>query len=69
MPILVSPIVFIPLLTLTSELGAGGAFTRARLMAYLVAFQNGFFWKQLFEQRRQTAVMVHERNSEGLAGV
>ena len=69
MPMLVSPIVFIPLLTLTSELGAGGAFTRARLMAYLVAFQNGFFWKQLFEQRRQTAVLGGERNSERLAGV
>src|SRR6187397_892295 len=42
MPIFASPIVFIPLLTLTSELGGGGAFTRARLMVYLVAFQNGF---------------------------
>lgn len=59
MPIFASPIVFIPLLTLTSELGAGGgAFTRARLMVYLVAFQNGFFWKQLFEQRRQTVTSV-----------
>jgi hypothetical protein len=39
-------------------------------MAYLVAFQNGFFWKQLFEQRRESAVIAgHERNSEGLAGV
>ena len=69
MPILVSPIVFIPLLTLTSELGAGGAFTRARLMAYLVAFQNGFFWKQLFEQRRQSVAVGHERNSQALGGV
>jgi hypothetical protein len=69
MPILVSPIVFIPLLTLTSELGAGGAFTRARLMAYLVAFQNGFFWKQLFEQRRQSVAVGHERNSAALGGV
>jgi hypothetical protein len=59
MPIFASPIVFIPLLTLTSELGAGGgAFTRARLMVYLVAFQNGFFWKQLFEQRRQSVTSV-----------
>ena len=59
MPIFASPIVFIPLLTLTSELGAGGgAFTRARLMVYLVAFQNGFFWKQLFEQRRQSITSV-----------
>jgi hypothetical protein len=53
MPIFASPIVFIPLLTLTSELGAGGAFTRARVMVYLVAFQNGFFWKIFFEQRQK----------------
>ena len=52
MPIFASPIVFIPLLTLTSEVAMGGAFTRAKLMVYLVAFQNGFFWKGFFEQRR-----------------
>jgi lysylphosphatidylglycerol synthetase-like protein (DUF2156 family) len=54
MPIFASPIVFIPLLTLTSEV-AGGAFTRPKLMVYLVAFQNGFFWKSFFEQRRAEA--------------
>ena len=53
LPILASPIVFIPLLTLTSEIGGGGAFTRAKLMVYLVAFQNGFFWKTFFEQQRK----------------
>jgi hypothetical protein len=53
MPIFASPIVFIPLLTLTSELGGGGAFTRAKLMVYLVAFQNGFFWRTFFEQRQK----------------
>lgn len=51
MPIFASPIVFIPLLTLTSEVAVGGAFTRPKLMVYLVAFQNGFFWKSFFEQR------------------
>lgn len=62
LPVFASPIVFIPLLTLTSELGTGGAFSRARLMVYLVAFQNGFFWKQLFEQRRQivTTTVQHQ---------
>jgi len=55
MPIFASPIVFIPLLTLTSEVAMGGAFTRAKLMVYLVAFQNGFFWKSFFEQRRGEA--------------
>jgi hypothetical protein len=55
MPIFASPIVFIPLLTLTSEVAMGGAFTRPKLMVYLVAFQNGFFWKSFFEQRRAEA--------------
>jgi hypothetical protein len=53
MPIFASPIVFIPLLTITSEVAmGGGAFTKSKLMVYLVAFQNGFFWKGFFEQRR-----------------
>ncbi len=56
MPIFASPIVFMPLLTLTSDVAVGGAFGRAKLMVYLVAFQNGFFWKTFFEQRRREAV-------------
>ena len=55
MPVLASPIVFIPVLTLMSEAAMGGAFTRGKLMVYLVAFQNGFFWKNFFEQRRAEA--------------
>lgn len=58
LPIFASPIVFIPLLTLTSEIGDGGAFTRAKLMVYLVAFQNGFFWKTFFEQQRKHPAAV-----------
>jgi hypothetical protein len=53
MPVFASPIVFIPLLTIATDVSAGGAFTRQKLMVYLVAFQNGFFWKSFFEQRRQ----------------
>ena len=55
MPIFASPIVFIPLLTITSDLALTGAFTKGKLMVYLVAFQNGFFWKSFFEQRRKAA--------------
>jgi len=55
MPIFASPIVFIPLLTITSDLALTGAFTRGKLMVYLVAFQNGFFWKSFFEQRQKAA--------------
>lgn len=54
MPILASPIVFIPLVSLAGEVPAvGGAFTHAKVMVYLVAFQNGFFWKHFFDQRKQ----------------
>lgn len=53
MPILVSPIVFIPLLTIASEVNAPGILSQARVMVYLVAFQNGFFWKGFLEQQRR----------------
>jgi hypothetical protein len=55
MPVFASPIVFIPLLTITTDMSLGGAFTKSKLMVYLVAFQNGFFWKSFFEQRRRKA--------------
>lgn len=66
MPIFASPIVFIPLLTLTSEVAMGGAFTRPKLMVYLVAFQNGFFWKSFFEQRRAEAKVAARTDATGL---
>ena len=53
-PILASPIVFIPLVSIAGEVSTGDLFSRARVMVYLVAFQNGFFWKQFLEQRRST---------------
>jgi hypothetical protein len=55
MPILASPIVFIPLLTIAGEAATGGVLSRAKVMIYLVAFQNGFFWKSFFDQRRREA--------------
>ena len=58
MPILASPIVFIPLLTIAGDINAPGILSRAKLMVYFVAFQNGFFWKSFFEQRRR--VMITE---------
>jgi uncharacterized membrane protein len=54
MPILASPIVFIPLVSIAGEVpDVGSAFTQAKVMVYLVAFQNGFFWKHFFDQRMQ----------------
>ena len=52
MPIFASPIVFIPLLTISSDAAMNGPFTQARLMVYLVAFQNGFFWKNFFDEKK-----------------
>ncbi len=62
MPIFASPIVFIPLLTLI-DVSEGGVLAKAKLMIYLVAFQNGFFWKGFFEKQRQE----HQRAAPDLA--
>jgi hypothetical protein len=60
MPIFASPIVFIPLLTVIGEVNTTGALATPKLMVYLVAFQNGFFWRAFFagglEERRSEAV-------------
>jgi hypothetical protein len=56
MPILASPIVFIPLVTIAGEVKAASILSQAKLMVYLVAFQNGFFWRSFFEQRRRELV-------------
>ena len=56
MPILASPIVFIPLVSLAGEVATSGSIvSRAKVMVYLVAFQNGFFWKHFFDQRKREA--------------
>lgn len=57
-PVFASPIIFIPLaaafqnsdIDLTKD-----TLTLPRLMIFLVAFENGFFWKEYFD-RRQTEV-------------
>jgi len=53
MPIFASPIIFIPLLTLLlRDSQMTGALEKSKLMVYFVAFQNGFFWKDMFERQR-----------------
>jgi hypothetical protein len=55
-PIFASPIVFIPLaasfqnvdIDLTRQ-----SMTLPRLMIFLVAFENGFFWKEYFDRKRK----------------
>ncbi len=51
MPIFASPIVFIPLLTLLENIHSTGAFSKSKLMIYLIGFQNGFFWKTIFKKQ------------------
>jgi hypothetical protein len=52
MPIFASPIVFIPLLTVIGDVQSTGALASSKLMVYLIAFQNGFFWRGFFDARR-----------------
>lgn len=51
LPVLASPIVFIPLLTIAGGVDTPRLVSAAKLMVYFVAFQNGFFWRSFFEQR------------------
>jgi len=53
-PLFASPIVFIPLLASFEGTGIDVRNTPSpRLMIFLVAFQNGFFWKEYFDSRRK----------------
>ena len=52
-PIFTSPIVFVPLLATFQEGGMDLAkLTAPRAMIFLVAFQNGFFWKEFFDRKQ-----------------
>ena len=53
-PILVSPIVFMPLLGAFQSAHADLAdLTVPKLMIFLVTFENGFFWKEFFDNRQR----------------
>lgn len=55
-PLFTSPIVFIPLLAALQNADIDLAnLTAPRLMVFLVAFQNGFFWKDFFDKQRREA--------------
>jgi hypothetical protein len=60
-PVSASPIVFLPLLASfqNSEVDLS-KLDVPRLMIFFVAFQNGFFWKEHFDQRQREA----ERGSQ-----
>jgi hypothetical protein len=54
-PLFASPIVSIPMLVAfqNSEIDLT-QLTLPRVMVFVVAFQNGFFWKEIFESRRRS---------------
>jgi hypothetical protein len=53
-PMLASPIVFIPLLGAFQSASADINLTpTGKLMIFLVTFENGFFWKEIFDNRRR----------------
>lgn len=61
-PIFASPIVFIPLLATVQTSGVDlYEADAARFMLFLVAFENGFFWKTIFDQRHQ----LHLQEDQG----
>jgi hypothetical protein len=55
-PVFASPVIFLPLLASfqNAEIDLR-LLTVPRLMIFLVAFQNGFFWKEHFDRRQMEA--------------
>ena len=53
-PFLASPIIFMPLVSAYQKALTGlDAFELGDLMLFLVAFQNGFFWKVIFDKKEE----------------
>ena len=53
-PVFASPIVFIPLMAAMQNADIDlSELTLPRMMVFFVAFENGFFWKDLIDHRRK----------------
>ena len=53
-PVFASPVVFIPLLAAFQNADIDLThLNTARFMVFLVAFQNGFFWREVFDKQRE----------------
>jgi hypothetical protein len=53
-PVFVSPIVFLPLASVLDSIGGySTSADTSRLVLFLVAFENGFFWQEFFQNRRK----------------
>ena len=61
-PMLASPVIFVPLLASQQNTELSLAqLDVPHFMVFLVAFENGFFWKEYFDNRRQNAVPLTPR--------
>ncbi len=59
-PIFASPIVFLPLLASMQNAEIDlERLTTARIMVFFVAFENGFFWKDFFDNRQKLKKADH----------
>lgn len=57
-PVLVSPIVFIPLYAAFKDAQIDLDLSGGKMMVFLVAFQNGFFWKEFFDNAQKETKAV-----------
>ena len=56
-PVLASPIIFVPLLASLQNANLDlSRLDTPGFMAFMVAFENGFFWKEYFDNRKSKAV-------------
>ena len=56
-PVLASPIIFIPLLASLQNTDLNlSQIDIPRFMVFVVAFENGFFWKEYFDNRKKKTV-------------
>lgn len=56
-PVLASPIIFVPLLASLQNADLDlSRLDTAGFMVFLVAFENGFFWKEYFDNRKSEVV-------------
>lgn len=54
-PVFASPVVFIPLLAVMQNTDLDfRQLDAARFMIFLVSFENGFFWKDFFDNRKES---------------
>jgi predicted permease len=58
-PVFTSPIIFLPLLSAfqTADVDLRNL-TIPKLMIFIIAFENGFFWKEYFDNRRKEKLGV-----------